>query len=110
MLLNLGEYSVRTFDARTGQALRVFKGHSAMLNGAIYLPDSKRLLTASQDQTAKLWDTETGRELLSLPHTAQITTIAVSPDGKRLLTGAGDGTTILWSANDWQKARTITSK
>jgi WD40 repeat protein len=110
LLLNLGGNSVQTFDARTGQALRVLKGHSGIINQDVFFPDGRRVLTGSADGTAKLWDTETGRELLSLPHSTEVTAIAVAPDGRRLLTGAADGTTILWSADDWKEARTITSK
>jgi hypothetical protein len=109
LLVNPGENSVQTFNARTGQALHVFKGHSGVIHQDVFFPDGKRLLTASADRTAKIWDTETGRELLSLPHSAEVTTAAVSPDGKRLVTGADDGTTTLWSASEWKEARTATS-
>ncbi len=58
-----------------------------------YSPDGKRLATASEDQTAKVWDAETGKELLTLRgHSGSVYGVAYSPDGKRLATASADGT------------------
>src|SRR5262249_12821408 len=47
-------------------------------------PDGKRLASASQDQTVKVWDAQTGQELLSIKHAYQVSDVAFSPDGQRL--------------------------
>ena len=41
-------------------------GHRGLLVDAAFSPDGKRLATASIDRTAKVWDAETGKELLTL--------------------------------------------
>jgi WD40 repeat protein len=47
--------------------------------------------TGSQDNTTKLWDAETGKELLTLGgHHDIVTSVAWSPDGKRLASGGSD--------------------
>jgi len=33
---------------------------------AVYSPDGKRILTSSTDRTAKVWDAQTGQELIPL--------------------------------------------
>ena len=38
----------------------VCAGHTARVNGAAFLTDGKRVVSASDDGTAKLWDAETG--------------------------------------------------
>lgn len=97
MLLGAGDNTLATFDARSGQRLGTFKGHSAPIVGALFFKDGKRLLTGSSDQTAKLWDTATGRELLSLSHSAPVVGTALSPDNKRVLTVTADGNLTIWS-------------
>ncbi len=43
------------------------------------------------DNTLKIWDITTGKELLSLKgHTDAVTSVAFSPDGQRLASGGGD--------------------
>jgi len=66
-------------------------GHTSWVNGIVFTPDGSRLVTASEDGTAKVWDTSTGQELLTL--TVQplgLLDIAITPDGRYLAT-AGRG-------------------
>jgi hypothetical protein len=47
----------------------------------------------------KVWDAETGREVLSLKgHRGGVSWVGYSPDGKRLVSGGGDGTPKVWGA------------
>jgi WD40 repeat protein len=55
-------------------------------------------VTASQDDTAKLWDAETGALLLTLEgHTWSVLSCAFSPDGTRVVTASYDKTARLWN-------------
>ena len=68
------------------------KGHDGKVMSAAYSPDGARIVTASGDQTAKVWDAVTGKELLTLKgHDSSVNSVAYSPDGKRIATAGGDG-------------------
>jgi WD40 repeat protein len=56
------------------------------LNAAAISPDGKRIVTASADKTARLWEADTG-EQIGLPftgHTGIVTSAAFNSDGRPL--------------------------
>ena len=74
---------------------RLIKGvHSAALN-----PDGSRIVTASDDNTARVWDAATGKEIAVLSgHQRNVTSAAFSPDGARVVTASYDKTARVWYA------------
>ncbi|HRF95106.1 MAG TPA: hypothetical protein PLZ51_07925, partial [Aggregatilineales bacterium] len=67
--------------------------HSDDVNQAAWSYDDTRLASASDDGTARIWDAETGDEMLVLTgNLGSIYTIAWSPYD-RLATGSANGTT-----------------
>ena len=69
-----------------------------MVSPTSFSPDGRRVLTASGDRTAKIWDAETGQELLTLKSQSAIRSVAFSPDGKRIVSGSTDKTLKIWDA------------
>ena len=65
---------------------------------AAFSPDGARILTASADKTAKLWDAASGKLIASFDHQASVYHAAFSPDGARILTASADNTAKLWDA------------
>jgi WD40 repeat protein/serine/threonine protein kinase len=73
------------------------RGHSAPVRCVAYARDGKYLATGGDDQTVKIWDRATGRELMTLHgHTGAVFCLAFSPDGNRLVTGGRDRTLRAW--------------
>jgi WD40 repeat protein/transcriptional regulator with XRE-family HTH domain len=76
----------------TAKLLFMLVGHTAAVEAIAFSPDGKRLATASDDSTTKIWDAQTGQELMTLTgHTGGVFGVAFSPDGTRLATAGGDG-------------------
>jgi hypothetical protein len=75
-------------------------GHTAAVSSVAISPDGQRIITGSEDRTAKVWDAGTGLELLSLTgHTGWVSSVAISADCQRIVTGSGDRTAKVWDAN-----------
>jgi hypothetical protein len=63
-----------------------------------FSPDGARILTASADKTAKLWDATSGKLIASFDHQGTVNAAAFSPDGFRILTASADHSAKLWDA------------
>ncbi len=78
----------------------VLKGHKALIFHLALSPDGQRLVTASEDKTARLWDVKTRKQLaVLLGHKNKVLFAEFSPDGKKVVTASEDGTARLWDAN-----------
>ncbi|MFH2141133.1 MAG: caspase family protein [Bacteroidota bacterium] len=73
--------------------------HTDRISSVEYSPNGKYILTASEDNTAKIWDSETGNLLHSLEgHTEEIRSATWSPDGKRIVTASWDKSAKTWDS------------
>ena len=67
-------------------------------------PFSQRVITGSLDNTAKLWDAGTGKEVLTLKgHSQEVTCVGISVSGRYVVTGSRDGTAVVWLSKDWKE-------
>jgi len=88
--------------------LLTLKGHTNIVNCVALSPDGKRLASASDDQTVKVWDATSGQEMLTLKgHTNGVNAVAFRPDGKRLASASEDGTVKVWDASSGQETLTL---
>ncbi|MFT3772539.1 MAG: protein kinase [Minicystis sp.] len=74
--------------------------HPDGVTSASESPDGKRIVTASLDRIARVWNADgTGEPILLRGHDDRVLSAAWSPDGRRVVTGSYDRTARVWNAD-----------
>jgi WD40 repeat protein/tRNA A-37 threonylcarbamoyl transferase component Bud32 len=78
---------------------RTLLGHQDKVIASEFSRDGKRIVTASLDKTARVWDAESGQEVVVLRgHEGAVASARFSPDGRSIATISSDNTARLWDA------------
>ena len=85
-------------DVATGEEVLPLEGHTSYICSVKFTPDGRYVLTAANDNTARVWDAQTGVETATLRGHAimRVLHASFSPDGMRILTCARDNTVKVW--------------
>jgi WD40 repeat protein len=79
--------------------LATLSGHTGYVQAASFSPDGRRIVTASADQSARLWNATTGELQSTLAGRAGwVWAASFSPDGTRVVTTSHDKVAHIWSA------------
>jgi WD40 repeat protein len=80
------------------------RGHRGRVRTAVFSPDGRLVLTASDDKTARLWVVATGEPAGPgggvLSHNEAVLFAAFSPDGSLVITGCDDNNAYVWDLSD----------
>ena len=73
------------------------KATPAWISAVAVTLDGRRAVSASADQTLRVWDFESGRELQTLSgHTGSVNAVVVTPDGRLAVSASADETLKVW--------------
>jgi WD40 repeat protein/tetratricopeptide (TPR) repeat protein len=87
---------VYLWEADTGKLLGRVVAHDSHIHALVLDPNGRFFVTASQDGSAGVWETATGRKIVAVRHAGAIEAVAVSPNGRTIVTGSQDKTAQLW--------------
>jgi WD40 repeat protein/outer membrane protein OmpA-like peptidoglycan-associated protein len=91
-------------------AVPTFFGHNGIVMDVDFDRSGKRLVSASTDRTARVWDVASQKTLFVLRgHTNAVQAAQFSPDGQRIVTASLDGTIRLWRADNGKHIATLLS-
>ncbi|WP_018432160.1 nSTAND1 domain-containing NTPase [Paraburkholderia atlantica] len=86
--------------AQASMQIALLSGHRDAVDSAVFSPDGKRMVTASWDGTARVWDAATGKQIVQLSgHQGLVYSAAFDPDGRRVVTASADRTARVWDAS-----------
>ena len=103
----LDDKAPHLLDLESGEVIRRFPGHTGGVVAIALSSDGKQCFSASHDSTVRVWNTETGKELICFHGPLGAAgAAAVSPDGTRAVSG-GERTIELWEAKTGKPIRTM---
>jgi WD40 repeat protein len=91
----------RIWDARTGEALVVLRGHEGMVHTTQFIAQGDRVMTTATDGTIRFWSATHGSELVRIKvrDRGGIVWAAVSPDGVLVASGSRWNRACVWDTH-----------
>ncbi len=90
MLLSFNVFSAYNYEKN-------LEGHKDEVTALIYSPNGKYIISGSRDETVKMWDVSTRKNLKTfIGHKGTINSLSYSYDGKYIASGSEDKTINIW--------------
>lgn len=97
-----------SLTAPGGALLRTLTGHSNRVTGVAIAPSGNFAVSASDDQTLKVWHLDSGHLLKTLTgHTKEVRAVAIAPDGKFAVSASWDKTLKVWDLESGKEVKTL---
>ncbi|MCJ1406424.1 general transcription repressor [Ptychographa xylographoides] len=90
----------KVWDIATNKIRHTFAGHDQDIYSLDFARNGKHIASGSGDRSVRVWDIDSGREILNLQIEDGVTTVAMSPDGTYVAAGSLDKSVRVWNTRD----------
>ncbi len=92
-----------------GPLLRTLEGHLGSVNAISFISeDGEYAISASDDNTLRVWDLKTGKEIRTLTgHSGSVRAVSVTPDGNYAVSASRDKTLKVWDIKTGKETLTL---
>jgi WD40 repeat protein len=94
---------IKGWDLKTGEPRFRYGAHKEGINQAALSMDGRYLLTGSIDQTAILWNANTGEFLKEFREKGRVESVAISSDNHYVVLGTSRGAVTVWDTHTEQR-------
>jgi len=97
-------------DLESGSRITTLLGHAAPVRAMQFSADGTKLVTGSEDKTARVWDLTDAKfpELARFQHSAAVTAVTLNADATIAVSGASDNSLKSWAVADGAEANSFT--
>jgi hypothetical protein len=89
-------------------AVRTLEGHTGEIKGVAFSPNGRYAVSGAKDETVRLWDLATGKEMRVLRgHTKEVWSVAYHPNGRQVFSASWDATVRLWDTSTGRTVHTF---
>ena len=102
--------TVHMWKLHTGEETMVFEGHTDVVLGVDVTGDASRLVSCSHDQTVRVWDVASRKEVFTLKHGGHggsVFAVALTPDGANVVSHVRGGNVYVWSMTTGERVAKI---
>ena len=82
--------------------------HEDRVNAVSFSPDGRLVVSGSGDNTVRVWDRTTGKEVARMTHEGLVNAVSFSPDGRLVVSGSGDKTVRVWDSTTGKEVARMT--
>lgn len=95
----MNHYNLIIWDLSTGNAISELEGHVDVVLKVKFTPDDKYIASVSEDNSVRVWDVYTSKQIWKYQNNCYFLSCDISPDMKYLAASSRDETIKIWDLN-----------